>query len=95
MVRLSLLSVVNKKGQCSCEADDDQTLEDVVVEFVVVVVVCAGHAFGEGLVVVVVCTVVVGVRFLLFEEVGDPFAEGPFFLGFCILLGSKSHVNAS
>lgn len=83
MVRLSLLSVVYKKGQCGCQADDDQTLDDVVVDFVVVIVVSTRHAFGEGFVIVVVCAMVVGMG--LFEEVGDPFAERPFFLGFFIV----------
>lgn len=88
MVRLSLLSVIYKECQCGCQADDDQTLEDTVVDFVVVIVVSAGHAFGKGFVVVVVRAVVVGMRFLFFEKVRYPFAEGPFFLRFCILSGS-------
>ena len=93
VVRLSLLSVVYQEGQRGCETDDDQALEDAVVEFGVVVVVSAGHAFGEGFVVVVIRPVVVGMG--LFEEVGDPFAEGPFFLGLCIVLGSDIHDIAS
>lgn len=83
VVRLSLLSVIHKECQRGRQADDDQTLEDAVVDFVVVVVVSAGHAFGEGLVVVVVVVCAVVVRVGFFEEVGDPFAEGPFFFGFC------------
>lgn len=93
MVRLPLLSVIYKKGQCGGQADDDQTLEDAVVDLGVVVVVPAGHAFGKGFVVVVVRAVVVGMGF--FEEVGDPFAEGPFLLRFCVASGSKVHMMNS
>ena len=82
VVRLSLLAVVDEEGEGSGQADDDEALEDAVVEFVVVVVVATRYAIRERLVVVVVVcgAVVVGVR--LFEEVGNPFAEGPFFFGF-------------
>ena len=90
VVRLALLAVVDEEGEGGGEADDDEAFEDALVEVVVVVVVVvgvgAGHAVvGEGIVVgvvvVIVGAVVVGVG--LFEEVGDPFAQGPFFFGFC------------
>ena len=80
MVRLSLLAVVDEEGERGRQADDDKGIEDVVVQFGVVVIVAAGHAFGVGIIVIVVCAVIVRVG--VFEEVGNPFAEGPFFLGF-------------
>ena len=80
VVCLSLLAVVDEEGERGRQADDDEGIENVVVQFGVVVVVAPGHAFRVGIIVIVVCAVVVGVG--VFEEVGDPFAEGPFFLGF-------------
>ena len=84
MVRLPLLPVIHQERQSGRQTDDDEALEDVVLDLVVVpaVVVTAGHAFGDGIVVVVVAgVVVVGVGFV--QEVGDPFAQGPFCLWFC------------
>ena len=95
VVRLSLLAVVDEEGERGGQADDDEAFQDAVVQFVVVVVgaVAVGHAVGHGLVVVVVCTVVVRVR--IFEEVGDPFAEGPFFLGLWRVSGFEIELLAS
>ena len=80
VVRLSLLAVVDQEGERGRQADDDEGIEDAVVQFGVVVVVATGHVFWVGIIVIVVCAVVVRVR--VFEEVGDPFAKGPIFLGF-------------
>ena len=93
MIRLPLLAVIHEERQSGRQTDDDEALEDVVLDLVVesAVVIAAGHAFGDGVVVVVVVAgvVVVGVGFV--EEVGDPFAQGPFCLWFCgrVRVGSK------
>ena len=79
MIRLPLLAIIHQERQRGRQTDDDEALEDVVLDLVVVagVVVATGDAFGDGVVVVVVAgVVVVGVGFV--EEVGDPFAQGPF-----------------
>ena len=94
VVRLSLLAVVDEEGEGGGQADDDEAFEDAVVEFVVVIIVATRYAFRERLVVVVVGgAMVVGVG--LFEEIRNPLAEGPFFFGFYIVLGSKIDVLAS
>lgn len=88
MVRLPLLAVVDEEGERGGQTDYDEAFQDAVVEGVVVLGGVAGHAVREGGVVVVVFVggaVVVRVR--LFEEIGDPFAERPFFFRLWSVLG--------
>lgn len=72
---LSLLPIIHHKRQRSRQADNDQALDNTLVDLVVVIVIAARHAVGEGIVggvIIIGVTVVVGV--LVFEEGGEPVA---------------------
>lgn len=86
---LPLLPVIHQKGQGSCQTYNYQTLQDSIVNIVVVIVATRHGVLSSTDVEVHV--LVLGVEaiwvdlFIILEEVGDPFAERAEFFGLCKL----------
>ena len=82
MIRLPLLAVVYEECYSGSYADDDETFKNTFVELIIVRVVATGEARIVIINIVIFGAVIVGVR--VFEEGGEPFAEGPVLFGFCM-----------
>lgn len=90
MVQLPLLPIVHQKNQRGRQPDDDQALNQPFVYFIVEVVAARHRVLmRRGVCPEIVVVAVVIVRVLIFEKVGDPFAEGPVFLRFCASVSLK------
>lgn len=80
MVGLSLLAIIKQKSECTSETENNQTLRNAVIH-VFEEAVAARYGFGRRWLGEVIITTVMGVVIWMgvFEEGGDPFAEGSVF----------------